>query len=774
VDRQVKIRGQRVDLDEIVRVVLEGAGIADAHAVALEPGDGVGLAVSPEDADLDEILRLCRAELPAAAVPTAAVAVPALRRGPSGKIDSHWVQQVARPRRTVVTLRTPAEVALAPLWEEALGLSRASRHDDFFDMGGNSISAMRLVSAIRTRLRRDIAVEDVFGQRTLADLAASLSHRGEPEEWEDVPAGSPAVCSAAQQRLWFLDQVSSRPSAYNITMAERLDGDLDPAAFRRALVRVQEQHEVLRWFFPADHGAPEVRVGPAGVLDLTEADLRGQEQASADSVVTSFLLAAIDLQRGPLWRILLARVGERRWVLAMSIHHAVFDGWSQDVLYDDLSRHYNAEASPPSERLGGNQPDPAGRDGRRTFADYVAWRAARDRRRGESDLAWWYDRLNGAPSVLDLPRDYPRPRIQTWRGARRTRLLPPETGSAVARASARLGVTHSTVLLAGFAELAFRLSGRTDVIIGTPAADRRHPAFEPMVGFFVEILPLRLGRRPETTADELIRLCRDCLIDSVAHPSVSLDQLVAHFRPARDPDTSPLIQVLFNVFNFRRPRLSLEGVTGAPAPAPVTGSLFDLTLYVVDEDDGVGLEVVYNRDLFAESRIDALLAGFCHLLDGLLAGPRRPAADVDFPEITQLAAGQRASDVAMLRAGRRPSVRSAASPRTPMEVLLADAWQVSLGQAGLGLDDSFFDIGGTSLQVLSLRAVLEDRLARRIPVVDFFLHPTIRTMAAHLDGQRRQGRVSAAERAQLRLASARQRTPRPFYPHRDQYRGDAS
>ncbi|WP_109509646.1 non-ribosomal peptide synthetase [Nocardioides speluncae] len=756
-DRQQKIRGQRVDLDEVERVAAGVRGVDEAHAVVLDQGL-VGLAVMPATAAIEAVLERCRDRLPTAAVPAVVSALDILARGPSGKVDTPALRRALAPARTSSEPpRGPDEEALAPLWAEALGTAAPGRDDDFFDCGGDSISAMHLVATIRTRLRRDVTFEDVLSQRTFAALAACVAGRGEPEAWDDVPTGSPREPSAAQRRLWFVDQLSDQPGAYNIAIVERIEGDLDPVALHAALLRVQRDHEVLRWRFPDAHGTPTVSVGAADALDWRQADA---VPAEVDALVAAFCGEPFRLAAGPLWRALLLATGAGEWTLALSVHHAVFDGWSQDVLYTDLARHYADIVQGAGDRADAEAVE-------HTFADYVAWRSARDARRGAADQEWWDSHLEGAPSMVDLPRDRERGRVQSWTGQRASIALPAEVAQAVERDSRRLGVTEATVLLAGFAEAVFRLVGRTDVVIGTPVADRRNLAFEAMVGFFVEILPLRLRRTADTSVDALVLACRDALVSSAAHPSTTLDQVVARFRPTREIGTSPLVQVVFNVFNFRRPKLDLLGVRTTTVRPPVTGSLFDLTLYVVETDAGIELEATYNSDLYEADRVEVLLSAVTRLLADMLNQPDAPAAAAVMPGQAVLAAGLQVPDPAPLHLARprRPSVGQAPGSRT--EEVVARAWAAAIGSADFGIDDNFFDVGGSSLDLLRVRADLSGAFDRQIAVVDLFLHPTVRTLAAHLDGGQLEKRGSALDRAQRRRAAARQRStraPRPAAP----------
>ncbi len=610
-DRQVKISGQRVELGEVETVLRSHPQVAQA-ITDVEPGRGELVAyLAPSDApDLAALREYCAHRLPSYMIPTRVVVLDMLPVNASGKVDV----KALRAMNTPAAADEAAEHSpVGALWSRILGTPMPSPGDDFFVSGGQSILAMRLVAAIRADLGRAVTVEDVFEGRTLAGLTARVE--AAPVTGVKVKSGQRPALSPAQRRVWFVDRLVQDSAAYNIAMAERLHGPLDYDAFTAAFRAVLTRHDVLRWRFPDTDGTPFVVVDPVpDDAGLTITDL-GQPEKLAE-ILERQANQRFDLARDRLWRVELIRLGETEHVLALTVHHNVFDGWSQEVLYQDLAVAY-AQAIAGAEPV--LEPLPA------SYADYASWLRERDEQQSGQDLTWWTDRLAGVPTVLDLPRDHARPPVQTFRGASASAQIQPEVATALHALAGKLNTTAYVVLLAAFAQLTRRLTGQRDVIIGAPVADRGHPDFEPMVGFCVNTVPIRLTVNDDNDFGEHVRACGDAVTSALARSDTPLERIVATLGAERDLSRNPLIQVLFNMYNFAQPKLTLPGITARPERPGLPGSLFDFTLYVSEDADGYGLQAVYNPDLFTAARVEAMLSGYTHVLRELVDDPARPA-----------------------------------------------------------------------------------------------------------------------------------------------------
>ncbi|MEU8262194.1 amino acid adenylation domain-containing protein [Micromonospora sp. NPDC048999] len=759
-DRQVKIRGQRIELGE-VEAVLGGHPGVDRVAVEAVPGPaGTELVafLTPADAPDDDALRayagprLTTAMLPARTVRLAELPVSST----TGKLDRPSLRALAVSLSDAPVDESddgdPVERAVRRVWTRLLG---AIPHpdSDFLTAGGNSIAAMRLVAALRAELGRQVDTRDLFTGRTFAALLDRV-RAAAPADGDGLTTGNPPTLSPPQRRLWFMDQIAPSSAPYNIAVAHRLRGPLDIAALGAALRAVAERHDVLRWRIPQTGGVPyAVREEPTDVA-VPVVDLTGAADAEAE--LATMLAAgaghAFDLATGPPWQVTVYRLGSDEHVLAMTMHHAVFDGWSEALLYDDLAAGYAraVNGEPPARPAL-----PA------TYADYAVWRAERDRRRGAADLAWWTEHLAGAPTVLDLPRDRPRPTVQTYAGAEAAVMLSEAADRGVRELAARRGTTVAAVLLAGFGELLRRITGVDDHVLGAIVADRRLAAFDDVIGFFIDTVPVRV-RGGGASFAELVDRCATELQEVTEHPGAPLERIVEALGVGRDTSRAPLVQVLFNVLNFVSPRLDLAGVTVEPAPVPKPGSPFDITVYVVERAGLAGVEVVHNPDLFDADRIEALLADLAGLVGALAADPDAPAdkvaAELPRPAVRVAALG------AMTVAAAEParvSLPAGPDALTATEELIAGIWQEVLGRDRVGVADNFFDIGGHSMALAAVHARLNEATGRSIAMLDLFRHPTVRALAASLDGAADRPELArAALRAAARRGRARRTPPR--------------
>lgn len=600
-DRQVKVQGQRVEIGEVESALRAHPGVL--QAVVDFAGELVAY-VTPEDApDLAALREDLSVRLPPYMLPSRLVRLAMLPLNASGKVDLAALKATAQAKEAA-RVEGPGDAdGLAGIWARVLDAPVPGDEDDFFEHGGHSLRAMRLVAAVRAELGRNVSVEDVYAARTFGELS-DLVGRAPLDTGDAPPTGSPAALSPAQRRMWFVEQLAPGSAAHNIAMAERVRGPLDPAALRSALTAVVTAHEVLRWRVGARDGVPEVSVAPPYEVPLPIDELSGAEGLA--ELMEAEARARFDLATGPLLRARLIRLAPDDHVLCLTVHHLVFDGWSQDVLYRDLAAAYRGQA------LG--EPDHG-------FADYVRWL------REQSDataLTWWRDHLKDAPLVLDLPRDHARPPEQTFRGAACRAELDAATAGQVGALAARLGATPYSVLLAAFGQQLARLSGREDLVVGAAYADRPHVAFDRLVGMCVQVLPLRL--RPRDGFDEQVMACATELNAAIKHRDVPLTPLLELLRLPRDLGRNPVTQVLFNMYNFAEARLDLPGCASEPLRPGLPGALFDLTMYVSERADGYALELVYNPDLYAAERMEALLTGYVDLLGELLTGRRAPEA----------------------------------------------------------------------------------------------------------------------------------------------------
>jgi amino acid adenylation domain-containing protein len=436
-----------------------------------------------------------------------------------------------------------------------------------------------------------------------------------------APRDGALPLSYAQQCLWLSDQMQGS-AAYNIVNALRLRGRLNVPAIERALTEIIRRHEILRTTFAmGDRGSAPTQVIHAAqpftlpVLDLSTVP-EGERETEARRVATEESKKPFDLSTGPLLRASVLRLSEQEHVLLCTMHHIISDGWSMGVLIRELTTLYEAYARGVASPL----PELAIQ-----YADYAHWQ--REWLQGEvleKQLGYWKQQMAGAPAVLELPTDYPRPAVQTFNGAHQSLTLSPELTTELKALTQREGVTLFMTLLAAFQTLLWRYSGQDDIVVSTGIANRNRPETEPLIGFFVNTLLLRTDLSGEPTFKELLERVREVTLGAYAHQDVPFELLVEALAPERDARYTPLFQVMLVLQNAQQKEaLKLAGLEVSGAGGESGAAKFDLTLFVEERRDELGLVLEYNTDLFAPATIDQMLESFQRLIAGIVAEPER-------------------------------------------------------------------------------------------------------------------------------------------------------
>ncbi len=455
----------------------------------------------------------------------------------------------------------------------------------------------------------------------------------------------PAPLSPGQERLWFLERMEARPGLYTVYAAHRLRGALDPAALGRALRALAARHEALRTVFPPADGDPVQAVRPEPRFPLASADLRRlppeDRGPRAAVLLNAWLRARFDLEAGPPARALLARTGEEEWTLALAVHHAVSDGWSQRVLYRELGALYAAERAGEPAAL----PAPA-----LQYADFAAWqREWLGGAEARAQLEWWRERLAGAPAALDLPADRPRPAAPGFRGARHAFRLPAGAARALGALARGEGATLFMALLAGFQLLLSRYADTEDVPVGTAVAARGREELEGVVGFFVNTVVLRGDLSGDPTFRELLRRVRATTLEAFARQEVPFDRVVEELAPERVPGRNPLFQVIFALQEGDGEALALPGVEASPLPVDAGTAKFDLGLSVTRRGDALDAEIVYALDRFDAATAERMAGHLCVLLERASARPDAPLS-----ALSPVGPGERARLLASARGAPLP------------------------------------------------------------------------------------------------------------------------
>jgi acyl transferase domain-containing protein len=523
-------------------------------------------------------------------------------------MDRLAAAQAAHPRPNVRTAyvapSNPVEESIARLFQEMLGIDRVGVHDDFFDLGGNSLVATQLISRLRGTHRVDLTLRALFEAPSVAELAGVLERRLAeggaeltpipllPRDGREATEGFPL--SFAQQRLWFVHQLASDSAAYNIATGVRLRGSLHVPAMEEALNGVIARHESLRTTFGGQGEQPVQRIVAALRIPLLVADLSGLPEERREDEARRQVLAEAeipyDLETGPLLRGSVLRLRGDEHILLLNVHHIVSDKWSQDVLIEELAALYGVHAAGRPATLPALPVQ---------YADFSQWQL--DWLRGEvleRQLAFWKERLAGAPPSLDLPGDRPRPEVQTYRGDRQPVALSREMTTELESFAQREGVTLFMTLFAAFNLLMRHVAGRDDMVLGTTMSGRSREETERLIGFFINNLVLRTDLSGNPTFRELLGRAREVLLSAYAHQDLPFEKLVAELRIDRDPGRHPLFQVMFNVQDLPIEGVELAGLEAVPLE-PYAGRVkFDLTVFLLTLKRGLTGAFVYNRDLY--------------------------------------------------------------------------------------------------------------------------------------------------------------------------------
>jgi amino acid adenylation domain-containing protein len=611
-DHQVKIRGFRVELGEIESALRRFPGVRDCVVVAREdtPGEKRLAAYLVGAAEPEALRAHLRRTLPEHFVPAAFVTLDEMPLTPNGKLDRKALPapEMAPDDARYVAPRTPTEAVLAGAWAQLLGLERLGVQDDVFQLGAESLVATRVVARIREVFGVELTVRAVFEAPTVARLAErveALRGAGRPPLPPIVPLadGRAPRLSFGQEGLWFLDRLRPGLAFYNIPEALRLSGPLDGAALERALGEIVRRHHALRTVFPERDGAPVQVVAPFGGFALPVEDLSlladDAREAEARRRAADEAARPFDLAAGPLFRARLLRLRAEEHLLLLSIHHAVSDGWSMDVLHRELDALYGAY------REGRPSPLP---EPRVQFADFAEWQrelAAGDRL--DHELAYWRERLAGAPALLELPTDHPRPAVQRHHGAVERMDLSAGLARRLEALGREEGVSLFMVLLAAFQLLLGRYAGTDDVVVGSPIAGRTRPEVEGTIGFFTNTLALRTDLGGDPPFRELLRRVREVTLGAYEHQQVPLELVVELVHPGRSLSHAPLFQVMFVLQTSSGAAPELAGLRTRMCDVEIRSSKLDLTMSFTPGPDGVRGDLEYCTDLFERATVQRML-----------------------------------------------------------------------------------------------------------------------------------------------------------------------
>ncbi|MEO8338101.1 MAG: amino acid adenylation domain-containing protein [Nitrospirota bacterium] len=685
-DHQVKIRGFRIELGEIETHLNRHQSVREAVVVVREDRSGDRRLVAyivnreTEPADAAALRQFLEAQLPEYMVPALFVQLDTLPRTVNGKVDrralpapgadDHLAQRYVAPRTTT-------EELLAGMWVNILAVDRVGVHDHFFELGGHSLLATQIVSRIRSAFHIELPLRTLFDAPTVSELAEAVDEMrakgvgAQPPSIVPVPKEGPLPLSFAQQRLWFLTQLEPDSWFYNLAFGIRVAGPLDVAALQASFDAVARRHDMLRTIFTANDGRPSQMIDESlptpFVCISTTPSVDGDMEQEVQRLAAEEARHAFKIEGGLLWRARLFQLNVQDHVLMVTLHHVIADGWSLNLLLADMISSYVA--------LQAGQPSPLPSP-RLQYVDYAQWQ------RGwlagevlERQLDYWKQALSGAPAVLALQTDHPRPSVQTFHGARQSITISPTLTAGLHTVGRRQEATLFMTLLAAFQVLLHRYSGETDLSIGTPIANRTSLETEDLIGFFVNTLVLRTDLVGNPRFIDLLDRVREVVLGAQSHQDLPFEHIVDALRPTRDLSHSPLFQVMFALQTLAPQTLDLPDLKLEMLEIDPGSAKFDLSLEMTLEPDGLTGFFEYNTDLFEAVTIVRMAGHFQTLLEAIVVQPEQRLSALPLmgaAERAMVVAGWNATAQAYPTDRTVPELIAAQAARTPAAIAVRD------------------------------------------------------------------------------------------------------
>ncbi|HEV2801334.1 MAG TPA: amino acid adenylation domain-containing protein [Pyrinomonadaceae bacterium] len=675
-DQQVKVRGFRIELGEIETALGRHTAVGQCAVVVRErSGDKqlvayVTLRGEEAATSSDELRRFLEQSLPAYMVPALFVVLEQLPLTPNGKVNRQALPQPTETSlaagRVYVAPQTPLEEKLAALFAEVLGLARVGRDDDFFRTGGHSLLATRLASRVRNEFGVEMPLRRFFESPTVGLLAAHIEQTqggaahsvhselpGELPKITRIPREGELPLSFAQQRLWFLNQLSPASPFYNMNGVVRLTGELKVAALERAFTEVCARHETLRTRFKSVANQPVQFILAPQDFELACEDFSQLDKEAREPAVTARIRSVgerpFDLEHDELLRAHLFRLAPDEHLLLVSLHHIIADGWSLGVLVREVAAVYEASLTGAPSPLSALPVQ---------YVDFAHWQ--REWLQGEeleAQLAYWRRQLGGTLPLPTIQTDLPRPAVLKHHGAQLTQQLDADLVSSLKELGSAAGATEFMTLVAVFNALLQRHNNSREIILGTDIANRRHAELESLIGFFVNLLVLRTDMTGDPTLHELLARVKEVCLSAYAHQDVPFDRLVTELSGERKLNQTPLFQVLFVLQNAPMPELELAGLRLRSEEMEAGSAKFDVAVFVEElADGGRVVRWQYSTELFREKRIRELAAGYERMLRAWTERPDEKLSRLQLRTQSELDA--QAAEEKSLQAAKGSKLRS--------------------------------------------------------------------------------------------------------------------
>lgn len=720
VDNQVKVRGHRIELGEIDAQLTTHSGIAHALTIIREdrPGDVrlVSYIVSRENAGIleDDLKVHLKKTLPDYMIPAHFIAVASIPLTENGKINRKALPppgSLARNKADFVMPRTDLEKTVLAEMETSLGLPGISMHDDFFALGGHSLLAAQLTSRLNQMFKSHLSMRHLFEAPT-AERLAELIAAGDTIQRKPVlrrTDRSSAPLTIMQERLWFLEQLYPGRVTYNGPSAHRLSGPLNEYAFQQAFSEMMRRQPSLRTCFIGDGDLATQQIHEdIGVSFFPAEDLRlvpvGERESKLMTRLEELTAQTFDLSKTPLFKAHMLKLADDEHVLFFMAHHIIWDGWSFDLLYTELSALYTALLTGKSCPLPELKID---------YGDFAAWH--RDWMQSEEftkQLQFWRGRIHAIGEARALPTDKPRQSGSSGEGNTEKITINKAMTVAIHDLARKLDTTVFIIALSLYVVMLHGFARQRHLVIGTPVRGRNSVELESIMGFFNTLLPLPVTIDPGETFDALVSRVKVIVVDSLKYPDVPLEQLAQELASTNEGPGGALYQALFSFQDARQRTINWGGLAHQNILIFQRGATEDLGMWFVESGDGLHGGLTYNTDLFTSETAQKLRERYLSLASAVVASP--------VATITQLVGP--ADEAALTRAREaiakpaRPIAKPAtdAQPSTETEKILAELWCQQLKLPQVSTTDNFFDLGGHSLLAMQSILAMEQKTGKRV------------------------------------------------------------
>ncbi|ROR25863.1 surfactin family lipopeptide synthetase A [Mobilisporobacter senegalensis] len=615
IDEQVKIRGFRIELGEIENALRNQPGISDVAVAAMEAGGDKSVCAyliptnKERKLDMSEIKNALREELPEYMLPGFMMQIDALPLTQNGKLD---VKALPEPNalagQEYIPPRSKTEKAITEVFEEILGISPVGIEDSFFELGGHSLKATAAINAIEKKTGIRLQMKEIFSSPTPSLLAKKIEAEGEGE-YSPIPKAEQREtypASSAQKRLFILDQMEGSSTAYNMPSALEATGTLDLEKIQKAVDSLIKRHESLRTSFGMKEGET-IQI----IADEVSCKVEYEETDSYSEAEMEKFVRPFDLGKAPLMRFKVVKERNRnKYILLFDMHHIISDHKTLNILIEDFSRFYNGEVLKPLEIQ---------------YKDYSEWMGGRNL---ESQRDYWKEVFKEEAPVLDLATDYPRPKTQSYKGARASVQLSKEQKIGIENLNKQNKTTDYMTLLAVFMIELHKYSRQQDIVVGTPISGRVHQDAETIAGMFVNTLAMRGYPEDEKTFLEFLGEIKELALNGYENQEYPFEELVEEVEVRRDMSRNPLFDVMFAIQNNEEINLTMGEAQLSMLEMNSSDTKFDLDLQATEYEDGYALDMVYCRDLFTKTTAQAMLEHFKTLLDSIIANPEAKLSEL--------------------------------------------------------------------------------------------------------------------------------------------------